>query len=134
MNPLTNYGLGNSRFWDTIQHILYFLKFFFNSRKVDIAVILKSVNWFASRFFTAIASLCPGETLHHHTWVEYLTWVRSQQNGEFHFIKTNRMRMNSSHLVEVSPLCRWDPTEVVFFFHVNSFYRALPPRQDCFLV
>ena len=44
-----------------MQHIFYFLKFIFNLRKVDIAVILKLVNWFTSQFFFAIASLCSGE-------------------------------------------------------------------------
>ena len=30
----------------------------------------------------------------HPTLMEYLTTVRSQQNGEFHFLKTNRLREN----------------------------------------
>ena len=40
----------------------------------------------------------------HPTWVGYLTWVRFQQNGEFHFLKTNSLYENG-----FIP-SRWDPT------------------------
>ena len=57
------------------------------------------------------------------TWTGYLTWVKSQQNGEFHCT-----RMNSSHLDDISPQSR------MIYLHVNSFCRDVPPRQDYYLV
>ena len=69
----------------------------------------------------------------HPTQVRYFTWVRPQQNGVFHFVKTNRLYENAF----IPP--RWDlnSTQVtphlggMIFLHVYSFCRAVPPRQNC---
>ena len=69
----------------------------------------------------------------HATQVRRLTWVRSQQNGVFHFVKANGLYENGF----IPP--SWDLTSTqvrshlggMFFLHVNSFYQAVPPRQDC---
>ena len=74
--------------------------------------------------------------MRHPNWVGYLLWVRSQQNGEFHVIKTNRLCENEV----ISP--RWDLTSRqvksqwggVIFLHVNSFSRAVLPRQNYYLL
>ena len=67
--------------------------------------------------------------------VRHLTWVRSRQNGVYHFGKSNRLYENG-----FIP-SRWDLTSTqvrsqlgrMIFFHVNSFCQAVPPRQDCSL-
>ena len=67
------------------------------------------------------------------TQVRRLTWVRSQQNGVFHFVKANRLYENGF----IPP--SWDLTSTqvrshlggMIFLHVNSFCQAVPPRQDC---
>ena len=69
----------------------------------------------------------------HPTPVRRLTWVRSRQNGVFHFVTTNRLNENGF----IPP--RWDLTssqvrshlEGMILLHVNIFWRAVPPRQDC---
>ena len=75
-------------------------------------------------------------SLHHenyHTLVRCLTWVRSRQNGIFHFVKTNHLYENGL----ISP--RYDLTLAqvrshlcgMVFLHANSFCWAVTPRQDC---
>ena len=67
------------------------------------------------------------------TQVRRLTWVRSQQNGVFHFVKANRLYENGF----IPP--SWDLTSVqvrshlsgMLFLHVNRYCQAVPPRQDC---
>ena len=69
----------------------------------------------------------------HPTQVRRLTWVRSRQNGVFHFVKANRLYENGF----IPP--SWDLTSTqvrshlggMIFLHVNSFCQAVPPRQDC---
>ena len=85
-----------------------------------------------SRFAILYLRSCLYEK-NHPTWVRCFTWVRSRQNGVFHFVKTNRLYEN----VFIPP--RWDltPTQVrshlggMIFLHVNSFCWAVPPRRDC---
>ena len=68
----------------------------------------------------------------HPTPLRRLTWVRSQHNGVFYFVKTNRLYENG-----FSPP-RWDLTSTqvrshlggMIFLHVNSLYRTAEPRQD----
>ena len=65
------------------------------------------------------------------TQVRRLTWVRSRPNGVFHFVKTNLLYEKGL----IPP--RWDLTSPqvrshlggIIFLHVNSFCRAVPPRQ-----
>ena len=69
----------------------------------------------------------------HPTKVRRLTWLGSQQNGVFHFVKTNRLYENGF----IPPRRDLTSTQVrshlsgKIFLHVNSFCRAVPPRQDC---
>ena len=71
----------------------------------------------------------------HPTQVRHLTWVRSRQNGQFHFVKVNRLYENGF----IPP--RWDLTLTrvrshlggMIFLLVSSFCQADPPRQDCSL-
>ena len=68
----------------------------------------------------------------HPTQVRRLTWVRSRQNGVFHLVKANRLYENGF----IPP--SWDLTSTqvkshlrgMMFPHVNSFWRAVSPRQD----
>ena len=74
--------------------------------------------------------------MRHPNWVGYFLWVRSQQNGEFHVIKTNRLCENEV----ISP--RWDLTSRqvrshwggMIYLHVNGFSRAVLPRQNYYLL
>ena len=67
------------------------------------------------------------------TQVRRLTWVRSQQNGVFHFVKANHLYENGF----IPP--SWDLTSTQLrshlvgmnFLHLNSFYQTVPPWQDC---
>ena len=69
----------------------------------------------------------------HPTQFRRLTWVRSWQNGVFHFVKTNRLYENWF----IPP--RWDHTSTQVRFHLvgmifflcKQFFWAVPPRQDC---
>ena len=54
----------------------------------------------------------------HPTWVGYLTWVRSQQNGEFQFLKTNRLYKNEFILSKrniISTQVRFYQGGMIFF-------------------
>ena len=69
----------------------------------------------------------------HPTQVRYFTWVRSRQNGVFHFGKANHLYENGF----IRPSWDFTSTNVrshldeMIFLHVNSFCQAVPPREDC---
>ena len=67
--------------------------------------------WFYINILLIWRETCP--------WVEYLTRVRSQQNGEFHNTKTNRIYENSSHPGEIS--LRWND-----FSQCKQFFPPCP--------
>ena len=58
--------------------------------------------------------------MRHPTGVGYLTWLESQQNGEFHFIKIIRLFENDF------TSSRWDLTEAELFFSMLTVFLGLP--------
>lgn len=71
----------------------------------------------------------------HPTWVRYLNWMRSLQDGVLHFPKTNRLyRMDllnqvRSYFRAGRIALRWDD-----FSSCKQFFWAAPPTQDWYLV
>lgn len=56
----------------------------------------------------------------------------SHRNDVFHFPKRIYIRMNSFHPGEISSQRRWRSHRgEMICLHVNSFCRAVSPRQDC---
>ena len=124
LNTIFNTG------WNVRTNVILFSWFsvFFISK---FARSLKLIFWISGLTFST-QWRCLYEK-NHPTQVRRLTWVRSRQAGVFHFVKANGLYENRF----ISP--RWDLTSTqvrshlrgMIFLHVNSFWRAVPPRQDC---
>ena len=71
----------------------------------------------------------------HPTQVRRLIWVRSWQNGVFHFVKTNRLHQNGFiHPSEISPQRRWSHLGEMIFPQFLQGCRTYISRAFIYLV